>query len=84
MVDGRIPARAVIVIVQPQIMLRAGAVSDVVHVHRVDVLIGPILVVRDAAVVAEATPGVGTRPRASGGEEEVGDLEISTEVNEPL
>ena len=61
MVDGRIPARAVIVIVQPQIMLRAGAVSDVVHVHRVDVLVGAVLVVRDTTVVAEAAPGVGAR-----------------------
>ena len=73
MVDGRIPARAAIIIIQPQIMLRTSTVSNVVHVHRVDILVGPILVMSDAAVVADATPCVGGCSGARGGEEEVGD-----------
>ena len=59
-------------------MLRVGTIPNVVHLEGIDVLVGAILIVRDAAIVAEARPGEGGGTRASGREKPIAHAEVST------
>jgi hypothetical protein len=72
MINRRIAACTIsVVVVQPEVVLRAGAVSNVVHLQRVYILVSTILPMRDAAIVAETTPAEGSRAGTSGSPKEV-------------
>ena len=64
--SGIAPSTVRIVMVQPEIVLCAGTIANIIHPERVDVLVGTILPMRDATVVAEATPAEGRGSRAAG------------------